>query len=114
MIKMKTLIIALLISSLVSGQKPASHTVSAEWIQASYMAKDTVPVLLLISDTSINNRIHTPFVINGYEVLANGFGYREDMTPFSMKYFVVHLDANKCPLPKTWVVWQAKTRLPGL
>lgn len=107
---LKTLIIALLISSLVSGQKPASQTVSAEWRQTPYIAKDTVPIVLLLSDTSINNRTHTPFVINGYEVLANGFGYRENMTPYPIKYSVLYLDANKCQLPKIWIVWQVKTR----
>lgn len=132
---MKTLIIALLISSVVSGQVdfiersyqkyynylpcyfdtlqkyslPKVQPTPANFEQYKYRPKqDTIQAMLLISDTSNVNKSYQVFAIKGYQVLENGYQYNEQMMPISMKYLVFYLDSNKKPLPKTWVVWQAK------
>lgn len=151
---MKTLIIALLISSVVSGQQswkankititelpidwrcnchpspvgqlsdfrggPAKYEIKdtvpfigfgvqiGEIVfgQPKPLPKDTIPSMLLITDTSIAKPVYQVFAIKGYRVLENGYGYNDNMTTFSMKYLISYLDENKKPLPNTWVVWQ--------
>lgn len=152
---MKTLIIALLISSVVSGQKidtvktsfDKCHPIGSKDLNISVGSfqsfrsdisykvkdtvpfieygtqigkvefgwpksppKDTIPAIILISDTSIAKTTYQVFAIKGYQVMASGFQYSENMVPTIMKYFVLHLDSNKKPLPNTWVVWQTIPR----
>jgi hypothetical protein len=141
---MKKLIIALLISSVVSGQKidtaktsfDKCHPIGSKDLNISVgsfqsfrsdisykvkdtvpligygaqigdvvfgqpkpLPKDTIPAMLLITDTSIAKPTYEVFAIKGYMVIQNEHIYGDLMNGILAKRPIYYLNENKKPLP---------------
>lgn len=101
--------------SLIKNTSDSNHTLISYgitcFINIEQLEKDTIPVIMLMSDTS---KLISVNYIRGYEVREKKCcvdGNTSMYTVYQPVPYYIHLnylDKYKCPIPDSWIIWGTK------